>query len=62
MEDCLSLSSKIFIAHSIAMGLRYCHQYDIIHMDIKPANILISKSLMAKITDFGEAIHSNSKE
>ncbi|CAD8183677.1 unnamed protein product [Paramecium pentaurelia] len=62
MEDCLSLSSKIFIAHSIAMGLRYCHQYDIIHMDIKPANILISKSLIAKITDFGEAIHNNGKE
>ncbi|CAD8121314.1 unnamed protein product [Paramecium sonneborni] len=25
-------------------------------MDIKPANILIAKTLMAKITDFGEAL------
>lgn len=28
-------------------------------MDIKSANILISKTLMAKITDFGEAIIKN---
>jgi serine/threonine protein kinase len=39
------------------MGLRYCHSYGIVHMDIKPANILVSKTLMAKITDFGEAIN-----
>ena len=47
------------------MGLRYIHNYGIIHMDIKPANILIAKTLMAKITDFGEAINTariNDKE
>ncbi|CAD8165338.1 unnamed protein product [Paramecium pentaurelia] len=55
-QEVLSLSTRIFIAHSIAMGLRYIHNYGIIHMDIKSANILISKTLMAKITDFGEAI------
>lgn len=58
-EESISLSTKLFIAHSIAMGLRYCHYYGIIHMDIKPSNILISRSLLAKITDFGEAVNKN---
>ncbi|CAD8121990.1 unnamed protein product [Paramecium sonneborni] len=58
-QEVLSLSTRIFIAHSIAMGLRYIHNYGIIHMDIKPANILIAKTLMAKITDFGEALNTN---
>lgn len=58
-SEVLSLSTRIFIAHSIAMGLRYIHNYGIIHMDIKSANILISKTLMAKITDFGEAINKS---
>ncbi|CAD8190673.1 unnamed protein product [Paramecium octaurelia] len=57
--EVLSLSTRVFIAHSIAMGLRYIHNYGIIHMDIKSANILISKTLMAKITDFGEAINKS---
>ncbi|CAD8209936.1 unnamed protein product [Paramecium octaurelia] len=57
-QEVLSLSTRIFIAHNIAMGLRYIHNYNIIHMDIKPANILISKTYMAKITDFGEAINT----
>ncbi|CAD8198958.1 unnamed protein product [Paramecium octaurelia] len=55
-EEFLSISTRIYLAHSIAMGLRYCHNYNIIHMDIKPANILISKTFLAKISDFGEAI------
>ncbi|CAK81156.1 unnamed protein product (macronuclear) [Paramecium tetraurelia] len=58
-SEVLSLSSRIFISHNVAMGLRYIHNYGIIHMDIKPANILISKTMMAKITDFGEAINTN---
>ena len=53
--EVLSLSTRLFMAHSIAMGLRYCHAYGIVHMDIKPENILIAKNLITKITDFGEA-------
>ncbi|CAK94444.1 unnamed protein product (macronuclear) [Paramecium tetraurelia] len=61
-EEFLSMSTKIFLAHSVAMGLRYCHNYNIIHMDIKPANILISKALVAKISDFGEAISTKGNQ
>ncbi|CAD8210133.1 unnamed protein product [Paramecium pentaurelia] len=57
-QEVLTLSTRIFIALNIAKGLRYIHNYGIIHTDIKPANILISKTLIAKITDFGEAINT----
>ena len=58
----MSLSTKLYIAQSIALGLRYIHSYKIVHMDIKPANILVSKTLMAKITDFGEAVNLEFKD
>ncbi|CAD8112838.1 unnamed protein product [Paramecium primaurelia] len=57
-QEVLTLSTRIFIALNIAKGLRYIHNYGIIHTDIKPANIMISKTLIAKITDFGEAINT----
>lgn len=55
MQEVMSLSTRLFIAHNIAMALRYCHYYGVVHMDIKPGNVLIAKNLMAKLTDFGEA-------
>ena len=41
-----------FIAKQILNGLYYLHQSKIIHMDIKPQNILIDANLNIKITDF----------
>jgi serine/threonine protein kinase len=43
---------KTVILH-ILLGLEYIHSKNIIHQDIKPDNILISESGMAKICDFG---------
>lgn len=39
----------------IASGLSSAHEYDIIHRDVKPSNIMIVKGGYAKITDFGIA-------
>jgi eukaryotic-like serine/threonine-protein kinase len=39
----------------IASGLTSAHEYDIIHRDVKPSNIMIVKGGYAKITDFGIA-------
>lgn len=43
------------IVFSIAEGLNYLHENDIIHRDIKPSNILIDENCVVKICDFGSS-------
>ena len=52
----LSLNNKLSIMNDILKGLAYLHNrkpYALIHRDIKPRNILLTNSKVAKITDFG---------
>ncbi|MEM1295508.1 MAG: serine/threonine-protein kinase [Verrucomicrobiota bacterium] len=37
----------------IGMALQYAHNQGILHCDIKPANVLITREGIAKVTDFG---------
>jgi serine/threonine protein kinase len=47
-------------AKQVADGLAYIHSKNIIHRDIKPQNVLVSKNHVVKIADFGLACrHSN---
>uniref|UniRef100_A0ACD5TZK4 Uncharacterized protein n=1 Tax=Avena sativa TaxID=4498 RepID=A0ACD5TZK4_AVESA len=41
------------IVTGICRGLHYLHQKNIVHLDLKPANILLDDNLVPKITDFG---------
>ncbi len=51
----LSVKEAVSIAIQVAMGLEAAHNNGIIHRDIKPQNIMISKDGKVKVTDFGIA-------
>lgn len=48
-----SIEEKLCCFKQIAIGLRYIHEEDICHLDLKPDNILVTKHGVLKITDFG---------
>ncbi len=57
LEDCstLSLGDVLLVFRMIASGLNAMHQHGFVHCDIKPNNILISKSGSIKIIDLGQS-------
>eukprot|EP01018_Ginkgo_biloba_P024492 Gb_17927 [translate_table: standard] len=58
-DDCqLELSKRLSIAKDIAHAMEYLH-YDssvqVVHCDLKPANVLLDDDMTAHVTDFGIA-------
>lgn len=51
----LSVKEAISIAIQVSMGIEAAHNNGIIHRDIKPQNIIISKEGKVKVADFGIA-------
>ena len=43
------------IAIQSARGLKYSHERDLIHLDVKPGNLLLTKEWDCKVADFGLA-------
>ena len=56
----LTPREAVTVAIQVAMGLAAAHRGHIIHRDIKPQNIIISKEGKVKVTDFGIAKASTS--
>lgn len=57
----LSVDEAVKFAVAIAEGLEHAHAMGIVHCDIKPHNMLITKSGRLKVTDFGIARAMNSQ-
>ncbi len=49
----LDRTRSLQIAHSILAAIAHAHQRDIIHLDLKPGNILIDQTGKVRLIDFG---------
>ena len=50
-----ALKRILDVAIQMAWGLHHAHQQQIVHQDVKPANVMMTVNGTAKITDFGLA-------
>ncbi|MDD1685402.1 protein kinase [Methanoregula sp.] len=53
LEKPMPVWKAVRLISGVAEGLRYAHEHGFIHRDIKPHNILLTKDLVPKITDWG---------
>lgn len=47
------------VAQQLVAALKYLHQMKILHLDLKPANILVTPPQQCKVIDFGCSQHAN---
>lgn len=57
----IDVKEAVSIAIQVAQGIQTAHSHHIIHRDIKPQNIIISREGKVKVTDFGIARASSTQ-
>ena len=58
---CRNLRTALSLAIQFCHGMEFTHARGIIHRDIKPHNILITKNSLVKITDFGILLSASNR-
>ncbi|MCP3960872.1 MAG: serine/threonine protein kinase [bacterium] len=54
-RDSLPVGTRIDILSKVAAGLRYAHSREVVHRDVKPANVRVLDDGQVKVMDFGIA-------
>jgi len=54
-EGVLSVERALKLAIAICAGIGFAHRASLVHADVKPQNILVTKEDIVKVTDFGIA-------
>jgi serine/threonine protein kinase len=54
-KQTISVRDTLSIAYQVCSALRAAHEANVIHRDLKPQNIMVTRSGIAKIMDFGIA-------
>lgn len=49
----VAFAEKMCIFKQICFGVKYIHEQDIAHLDVKPENIMVARNGLMKITDYG---------
>lgn len=67
LQQLLKRSGKLSLAHAARLmagvldGLEYAHQKSVMHLDIKPANVIVTANFHPMLLDFGIARHVGSQ-
>ena len=58
----MPIAVALYIVTEVARALHYVHERGLVHRDVKPANVLVSKTADVKLADFGIAFARERQE